>query len=163
MPLTSSALLLAMLTTGPISTPLTPPAACVAPIAHKSNRPRRRRHRLLPTVVFGLDVAPQRVGRSRFDDELSVSDDNAIVPATSNQRLHNRRVTRWTISLRWRSSAPDHSAEPAVFRAHRHQLCDDLLSLRNQRPKTLVDAVDHWAETSRLSALIGYRREVNRD
>lgn len=161
--LTPSVLLLAALATGPVDDAQPLPATCIGIAGQtKVGTPQRRQH-LLPSVVVQLNVAPERRGRSRFDDDTPPLSAPERAFGDSDQRLRDRTRYHWTISLRWRSSprqAPRIEGHSSTDHLRR---CDELLSMNQRRPATLAEAIDHWAETARLNALVRSAQEVLRD
>lgn len=149
MSLSSSALLLAVLSLGSPTESQALPATCVSPPAISVIEPPRRRQQLLPTVVAGVDHRPQRRGRVRFDADAT---DPAPASATPQQR--DRTSTRWTLSLRWRSSASPRTTPPSRPDFARPALCNRLISLQRQRPADLSQAIDHWTWRAQILALL---------
>lgn len=108
---------------------------------------------LLPTVTVGIDLHPRRNGSARFetvDNAGELADDHA-----SQQNNRTRSMRRWTIDLRWRSSAGRPSTPALPSRpTPLARWCRQYIELAGHSPSELTDAVDHWTERSRLRALI---------
>ena len=155
MPLMPPVLLLAALATGPADTTDVPPATCLSAADNAQTNATRRRRAVLPRLVIGLDVAPQRSGRATGDDAMDLTDEAALEPTSATLRTQDRAMTRWSVSLRWsRPSRRGRATSRSASTSPRNALCDRFLMLQAHRPRSLAEAVDLWSEQSRLQALL---------
>lgn len=143
--------------TEPLAVCITEPASLVAP------EPPRW-HALMPAVVLGLDV--ETFGNSNFDanQTLLLVEPRGVTGESSIQRHDQRRVTRWTIGLRWTSPSAVSTRLTPTATTPVAELCTELFTLRGQRPGDLETAIDHWSRWSSIQALLAnHLREVRHD
>lgn len=155
------ALFAALAVAGPESNPstdsavgFTPPAACLEPVSPPANSSRRRRHRLLPTVRIGFDYRPHRQSRARLTDGVDVGKDTAVVADSGRHQRHDRRRTRWTLSLRWTTGSSNGRPSSSPSAGMPASSCREYIDIRARQPASLSDAVDRYIEASRLRALL---------
>ena len=129
------------------------PASCIARVGPPiSPSPTRWRH-LLPHLVVGLDHRPSVRRRSGAESET-------VQPGGFTEidgRHRTEGMTRWTISLRWNTSR--HPVESDVSPPRESaisDICDEYLLTHQNRPADLAGAIDQWAETARLLAILDY-------
>lgn len=126
------------------------PATCISELGPDPVEPPPPWFRLLPTISVSYEIWPDRRGRfQRQEREPTVS-------SSARNRSWRDDRTRWRLALRWRSGANADTAaftpaEPVGLSRH----CKHLAELHTRGPADLREAVEHWADTARLEALIG--------
>ncbi len=137
------------------------PATCIAPPKPVADTERAAWRELIPDLRIGFDVRPRRHASSRFDAPLAFTDETDATDVSTSQRHRDRTTRRWTISLRWRSSADRVDTLPGPDDlTRRPHLCRNYFEARRRRPADLVEAVDQWTEVARLRALLDYRNST---
>ena len=122
--------------------------------------PQTRWASLIPDVIIGFDF--QEHDRAYFDDQthlsLALPDEPTNAPVVHHH--HTDSMTRWTVSLRWRPA--NSSASLTSARLPRSlSYCEDLLQLRDRRPRDLSEAIDLWTRRSALrAALLSSKRSA---
>ena len=149
----------------PESADLALPATCIATTGVEPLRRPRRWHNLLPTVVFGVDYQPSQTGQFNFDGDVAVANPIELRADGASNQVDDQQMTRWTVSFRWNTGPSPASTPLPTASPVRSGLCSQFLVLRSHRPQGLAEAVDHWVETARIQALLGYTdtEEVSRD
>ncbi len=104
---------------------------CFADFVTPETPPSPWLHAMIPTVALGADI-----------QDLRHATDARVHPLVDlEHRTH--RMTRWTIGLRWTTPAPRQFEFPPSS-APLPTLCDQWAHLRQLRPSTLPEALDHW-------------------
>lgn len=119
--------------------------------------PRRQPgwHILLPSLSFGVDFRPQQTlianTESRHQELIRPQD-----PTSENgvHQAHQDELMRWTLALSWTGQHPPHQTHALPPTSPRLLRCQELFALRAESPADLSSAIEHWAQTQTLQALL---------
>ena len=113
---------------------------CFSGLATPEPPPSPWLHALIPVVALGTDI-----------QDLRHATDARVHPLVDlEHRTH--RMTRWTVGLRWTTPTP-RQVDLTPSSAPLPTLCDQWAHLRQIRPSTLSEALDHWILSETLRSL----------
>ena len=130
------------------------PASCIPSEPLPSTAPRQPHWQsFLPVLVLGVDHRPDLRIYSQTQTALTGSQPISSPPGELANHSHRDTMTRFTAGLRWNSPPP--SSRPSLpGNQGLAERCRRYLELNHFRPRSLREAIDHWARTSSLEALL---------